>query len=159
MLDRRLLIPTGRETWAGVRVVIDAIMRSQRSVAPGVTLGLNARTNWSEEEEDAKPIFRFITSKPRSEIWHETTTIATSTTTAQTTSSGKKNAFRVEHYRRLEILRRKQEKARREFRRLKDQNCLDNSPWCAYWIMNNPEICRTSAIYMQQQCAQSCQQC
>ncbi|VDN91610.1 unnamed protein product [Brugia pahangi] len=30
LLDRRQLIPTGRETWAGVRVVIDAVMRSKR---------------------------------------------------------------------------------------------------------------------------------
>ncbi|VDN29028.1 unnamed protein product [Gongylonema pulchrum] len=32
LLDRRQLIPTGRETWAGVRVVIDAIMKSQSSL-------------------------------------------------------------------------------------------------------------------------------
>ncbi|VDM95237.1 unnamed protein product [Thelazia callipaeda] len=29
LLDRRQLIPTGRETWTGVRVVIDAIMKTQ----------------------------------------------------------------------------------------------------------------------------------
>jgi hypothetical protein len=30
LLDRRQLIPTGRETWEGVKVVIDAVLRRAR---------------------------------------------------------------------------------------------------------------------------------
>ncbi|KHN76630.1 Carboxypeptidase A2 [Toxocara canis] len=31
LLDKRQLIPTGRETWAGIKVVIDAVMKAQRA--------------------------------------------------------------------------------------------------------------------------------
>lgn len=37
LLDKKQLIPTGRETWAGIKVVIDAVMKAQRSVAPGIS--------------------------------------------------------------------------------------------------------------------------
>lgn len=30
LLDKRQLIPTGRETWAGIKVVIDAVIKAQR---------------------------------------------------------------------------------------------------------------------------------
>nr|AVA09650.1 putative effector protein [Heterodera avenae] len=34
LLDRRQLIPTGRETWEGVKVVIDAVMRRAKELQP-----------------------------------------------------------------------------------------------------------------------------
>jgi len=43
LLDRRQLIPTGRETWEGVKVVIDAVMKRAREMqAPrrGSCLGM-----------------------------------------------------------------------------------------------------------------------
>lgn len=154
LLDRRQLIPTGRETWAGVRVVIDAIMRSQRSVAPGVTLGLD--TDWSGEQ-GPRTIFLYSTPQFLIEHPYDSTTISSRPSSSTTPQS--EEAFRVEHYRRLELLRLKQEKARRAFRRLQSRVCSDVSPWCANWIRNSPDVCRTSAIYMRQQCALSCRLC
>lgn len=31
LLDKRQLIPTGRETWEGIKVVLDAVMRKAQS--------------------------------------------------------------------------------------------------------------------------------
>ncbi|VDN05267.1 unnamed protein product, partial [Onchocerca ochengi] len=66
LLDRRQLIPTGRETWAGIRVVINAIIRSQRAVAPGIPI--NSITNRSRSN------LRFTTSRFPSRQPFKTTT-------------------------------------------------------------------------------------
>ncbi|VDN30168.1 unnamed protein product [Gongylonema pulchrum] len=113
LLDRRQLIPTGRETWAGVRVVIDAIMKSQssllllltfqiytlRSVAPGVTMGLNTGSD-SSEKQGTRDVFLYSTPEFRTEHSYDTTTVATTSTSLSTTPS--RDAFRIDHYRFLE---------------------------------------------------------
>ncbi|KAH7728536.1 Peptidase M14 [Aphelenchoides avenae] len=37
LLDRRQLIPTGRETWEGIKVVIDAVLANARRMVPAIT--------------------------------------------------------------------------------------------------------------------------
>lgn len=37
--------------------------------------------------------------------------------------------------------------------------CADRSPWCISWISTVPQICRTSTVYMRQDCKSTCGFC
>ncbi|MCP9259665.1 Carboxypeptidase B [Dirofilaria immitis] len=142
LLDRRQLIPTGRETWAGVRVVIDAIIRSRRAIAPGITVKLN--TNRSRETTSYFSTSHFPLRYP-----FKTTTatpLLKSLTITTIRSTSRKN-----YYYRMQNFRRKNA--------FIQQLCIDETPWCRSWIDTNSNICRTAATYMQQKCALSCRSC
>ncbi|VDK82401.1 unnamed protein product [Litomosoides sigmodontis] len=55
LLDRRQLIPTGRETWAGVRVVIDAVMRSQSKTNGSMTSSSSFPRRYTSYNATAAP--------------------------------------------------------------------------------------------------------
>uniref|UniRef100_A0A8R1TLJ8 ShKT domain-containing protein n=2 Tax=Onchocerca TaxID=6281 RepID=A0A8R1TLJ8_ONCVO len=154
LLDRRQLIPTGRETWAGIRVVINAIIRSQRAVAPGIPI--NSITNRSRSN------LRFTTSRfPSRQPFKTTTTKApllkSSTVTTIRPKPKTMMASRTDY--RLENLRRRERFIRHKFRRFQKEFCADTSSWCAHWIDISPNICQTAATYMRQKCALSCRLC
>uniref|UniRef100_A0A1I7YUN2 Zinc carboxypeptidase A 1 n=1 Tax=Steinernema glaseri TaxID=37863 RepID=A0A1I7YUN2_9BILA len=233
LLDRRQLIPTARETWEGVKVVIDAVMAMAK------------RSGFSHQRTSLFP-----TTTPSTTTFSTTPSTTTATTTTPTTtvfftttnpppalppsppptfapnpapvfqpsqSTFRQNpqpvnpqpsqpapAFnqnrpnpnfpapqarqpdqgvRVQLQKKLEQARNRQVQARREYERrlrlfeaqreaanrLREQQaraqwqlqqvCVDRSPWCSSWIQQSANICRTSSIYMRQDCARSCGYC
>uniref|UniRef100_F1L0E0 Carboxypeptidase A2 n=1 Tax=Ascaris suum TaxID=6253 RepID=F1L0E0_ASCSU len=129
LLDKRQLIPTGRETWAGIKVVIDAVIKAQRAVAPGVSPSSPSQIQQSQLRDQQ---------------------------------------LRTDIQRRLDMLRITHSSSTR-----KDRNrnvhtstaaplsgqCVDRSPWCVNWMRVSPDVCRTSTLYMRQDCARSCRYC
>ncbi|VDM38556.1 unnamed protein product [Toxocara canis] len=128
LLDKRQLIPTGRETWAGIKVVIDAVMKAQRAVAPAVSPSSPSQIHQSQYREQQ---------------------------------------LRTDLHRRLDMLRASHDNARRDYdRHMRTStakpyigHCIDRSPWCVNWMEVSPDVCRTSKIYMLQECARSCRFC
>uniref|UniRef100_A0A1I7VAR3 ShKT domain-containing protein n=1 Tax=Loa loa TaxID=7209 RepID=A0A1I7VAR3_LOALO len=158
LLDRRQLIPTGRETWAGVRVVIDAITRTQRAIGPGVTI--NSGINAINESKATVSIF----STSRFPLRHssKTATIAPSLLMSPPTVPIKSQSLlptRIDYKHRLRNFQRKQGIIRRKLPYLQNKICTDISPWCANWIHISSNICLKAATYMQQQCTRSCRFC
>uniref|UniRef100_A0A915Q010 ShKT domain-containing protein n=1 Tax=Setaria digitata TaxID=48799 RepID=A0A915Q010_9BILA len=158
LLDRRQLIPTGRETWAGIRIVIDAIIRSQRAVAPGITLlNLDANSKWPTIKNSSQTVVLFSTphflSRNR---FDEITTTRTTTSLLQSSvitplSQSLFQSSGMNRNQQLESLHRKSGNIR--------QRCSDTSPWCTSWIRISPDICRLAAVYMRQRCTFSCGLC
>ena len=174
LLDRKQLIPTSRETWEGVKVVINAVLKR---VKPNLVASTSSNTSQRPSTSVSSPFeARQISSlRPFSQ------------------QQRPQSNLRVNLHERLNRLRQQQLKARRDFEarasqqkegennqrsqmtpqnsnirvqmntRLQVQQqtnaCVDNSRWCSAWISGTPNICRTSSIYMQKDCRRSCGFC
>uniref|UniRef100_A0A0R3RMA0 ShKT domain-containing protein n=1 Tax=Elaeophora elaphi TaxID=1147741 RepID=A0A0R3RMA0_9BILA len=151
LLDRKQLIPTGRETWAGVRVVIDAIIRSQRAIAPGIAMNFNVN------ESQAQSLFSTSRFSPRfsSKI---ITTAPLLKPQAIPIISQSMIGSRIDPNHQWENLRTKPRVARRKILQ-QNKVCVDISPWCISWIHASPNICLAAISYMRKQCANSCRFC
>ncbi|MFH4973408.1 hypothetical protein AB6A40_000117 [Gnathostoma spinigerum] len=156
LLDRRQLIPTGRETWAGVRVVIDAVLRTKRDV-----LSYNIPASqylYQSTTKGADGYGRQIQTQLPNHMTLTETAI-------------RSQRLRNEIRRRLNLMRGSTSDRRRlEWRALypdvhlsrpltHQSDCHDVSFWCSKWILANPGICQTSSIYMNQNCKKSCNFC
>ncbi|KAE9550889.1 hypothetical protein FO519_005892 [Halicephalobus sp. NKZ332] len=171
LLDRKQLIPTSRETWEGVKVVLDAVLKRARpelfsSTQPSTTSSTPSSMNFrSPQTASTRQLFQ--QNRPQFNL---------------------RNTL----HERLNRLRQQQLKARRDFEARNAQqrdsqndprrfqtvsknnqwvqtdtsasvqqagNCFDRSRWCSGWISSTPNICQTSTIYMQKDCRRSCGFC
>ncbi|KAL3998831.1 Zinc carboxypeptidase family protein [Acanthocheilonema viteae] len=182
LLDRRQLIPTGRETWAGVRVVVDAIIRSQnfdgflldrRQLIP------TGRETWAGVRVVVDAIIRSQRAVAPGIIINSNTTESSKALSILSPRYSSNNATavpllkspvvpiisqqavlsRIDRNYRLENLEQKEQIIRRKFQQFRNKVCTDISPWCAIWIHINPNICLAAMSSMQQQCAFSCRFC
>ncbi|KAI3410037.1 hypothetical protein GPALN_006401 [Globodera pallida] len=190
LLDRRQLIPTGRETWEGVKVVIDAVMKRAKelqpwrapvatttavaplpqrpppavAVTPPASPPRAVLPDVPVQTVPATARLNFVPSP--SEFQQKSRRVDSSTDNSQQAST-----LRQALHMRLARLRQSQLEAKREFERNMQMKtnaapqqqssspCFDRSPWCSGWIQSSPLICRTSSIYMRQDCAKSCGFC
>uniref|UniRef100_A0A1I7RLL2 ShKT domain-containing protein n=1 Tax=Bursaphelenchus xylophilus TaxID=6326 RepID=A0A1I7RLL2_BURXY len=184
LLDRRQLIPTGRETWEGVKTVVDAVMAKARpKFSPQIP----------EIRRPPPPVEppRFLTGRI---VENPTTAMATTPTPFATTISQlvtfprngdsmpiNRNTAPVglnqvvlnqeEARRRFEERLRQQQQVRQQIiqnaqqsRRVSQSSgttgqCLDRSRWCGVWLQQNPALCEQSTIYMSHDCARTCRFC
>ncbi|KAK6107079.1 Zinc carboxypeptidase family protein [Brugia pahangi] len=145
LLDRRQLIPTGRETWAGVRVVIDAVMRSKKVRPVDIPLKLNYN--------ETKAIKRISTFHFPLQYSRKFVTTAPPLIKSQSLRP-------INYNYHLENLQQRHSIIRRKFsQQFQNRICTDISPWCMNWIRINPNVCLTALTYMQQQCIRSCRFC
>ncbi|TKR96997.1 hypothetical protein L596_010930 [Steinernema carpocapsae] len=201
LLDRKQLIPTGRETWEGVKVVIDAVLANalrnyprRITAAPTPAPWTTTSTIWTPSWTP-QPTWTTPSMTPFSSTTPTTTTPAPTfqttqpqnfivrTNPPQTQPRQPDSGVRLELQKKLETARHRQINSRREYeRRLRlfeaqreaanrlrqqqalqqwqiQQTCVDRSPWCQNWIATSAAICRTSSIYMRQDCARSCGYC
>uniref|UniRef100_A0AC34QSZ6 ShKT domain-containing protein n=1 Tax=Panagrolaimus sp. JU765 TaxID=591449 RepID=A0AC34QSZ6_9BILA len=142
LLDRKQLIPTSRETWEGVKVVIDAVMRKAQPATTTRRTTIATTTTPAPVVVTRPVVFRQFPQQ------HQIPD----------------GSLRSNLHERLNRLRQQQLKARRDYEaRIAQQRqmpmCMDRSQWCEAWISSAPNICSTSTIYMQKDCARSCGFC
>ncbi|KAL3085351.1 hypothetical protein niasHS_010420 [Heterodera schachtii] len=197
LLDRRQLIPTGRETWEGVKVVIDAVMQRAKGLQPWrstttTTPTTTTTTTVTTTPIPQRPVAPVVTppaAPPRAVLPDlPPQTVPTNArlqnfgpsanelqmnrrVDSSTDNDGQSaSTLRQALHMRLARLRQSQLAAKREFERNMQMkannaaqspasNCFDRAPWCSGWIQSSPLICRTSSIYMRQDCAKSCGFC
>lgn len=169
LLDKRQLIPTGRETWAGVRVVIDAVMKAQRTVAPGISPNSIQALQVNEHQNKIilNPPLKAQTPQISQPTAPRRLGISQQIPKIQSTRDQRQRTNVQRRFEVLELLRAREANARREFElrsRTPTANsfpgfCIDRSPWCLNWIRASPDVCQTSTMYMRQDCARSCRYC
>ncbi|KAI1731094.1 zinc carboxypeptidase domain-containing protein [Ditylenchus destructor] len=181
LLDRRQLIPTGKETWEGVKVVINAVMRKIKPSAQPVRQTVSS-VNWQPQAQPTTPVWR-PSPAPVAVTTPRTPPPTPAPTTPiqmnrRTENAENVSALRTSLHDRLARLRQSQLLAKQQYERnlqkaeqqrqvifwQNQQNrlhsgCADRSPWCANWIAASPRICTTSTVYMRQDCRSSCGFC
>uniref|UniRef100_A0A0M3JSW8 ShKT domain-containing protein n=1 Tax=Anisakis simplex TaxID=6269 RepID=A0A0M3JSW8_ANISI len=150
LLDKRELIPTGRETWAGVKVVIDAVMKGQRAVAPAVSPTPMGHLNQQNAQFRAQ-------QRRRTELHRRLD--GSSNGGMSRVSQARDNTVRVSRPSPLRLPLDSRTTVVHSSSDSSSMNCVDRSPWCTSWIEASPDVCQTSKIYMVQECARSCQMC
>ncbi|KAI6179601.1 Carboxypeptidase A2 [Aphelenchoides besseyi] len=171
LLSQHQLIPTARETWEGVKVVLNAVLNRSRQPQQSRIVSTFAATTMS-------------------------TSLSTSmVTTARPVTVGHRidqQSLRTNFHDRLQRLRQSQMEARvrqQQFRaqpgqsvlqfggifpaqqsttqrtllpsnvqsfNQQTQSCTDRSRWCAAWLRSNPRLCVESSIFMRTDCRRSC---
>lgn len=201
LLDQRQLVPTGKETWEGIKVVVDAVMKKSQqsgiSQIPSTIFPLSTTFLTSTLAPPLPTTFPAITAAPTwftQQIAFAPSTSAPPSVFPQISSTLQPFQTRapqstdVQVDRRLNeqnvVLRnslheklaklrqtvrdngRKQsEHKRRQFTFWQNRQsqlnavCEDKSQWCSSWIQAAPQICRTSTVYMNQDCKRSCGFC
>ncbi|CAJ0594242.1 unnamed protein product [Cylicocyclus nassatus] len=167
ILDSRQLIPTGRETWAGIKVVIEAVLNLKRARHPRPTTttpapttpATSAATTAFFPSSSGNPLRRRI-SRPLKPIFvpSEARQIAM-------------NRLRQQQAE-LEAMRQRVRGERIMSRRIGPvvfdrpmslqsvpSTCFDRSPWCAAWLERNPQVCLVSSIFMRRDCSRTCRFC
>ncbi|KAI6222097.1 ShKT domain-containing protein [Aphelenchoides besseyi] len=169
LLSQHQLIPTARETWEGVKVVLNAVL------------------NRSRQTQQSRIVSTFAP-----------TTLSTSLSTSMVTTArpvGQRvdqQSLRTNFHDRLQRLRQSQMEARvrqQQFRaqpgqsvlqfggifpsqqsttqrtllppnvqsfNQQPQSCTDRSRWCTAWLRSNPRLCVESSIFMRTDCRRSC---
>ncbi|KAI6208447.1 hypothetical protein M3Y96_00116300 [Aphelenchoides besseyi] len=166
LLSQHQLIPTARETWEGVKVVLNAVL------------------NRSRQPQQSRIATTMSTSLSTSMV-----------TTARPVTVGHRidqQSLRTNFHDRLQRLRQSQMEARvrqQQFRaqpgqsvlqfggifpaqqsttqrtllpsnvqsfNQQTQSCTDRSRWCAAWLRSNPRLCVESSIFMRTDCRRSC---
>ncbi|CAK5076408.1 unnamed protein product [Meloidogyne enterolobii] len=130
ILDERQLMPTATETWAGVRVVAEAIIQRARARRVATILNNNGSGNFSVGglEFREKRIFFLIKGVKQFILTDKTTTINTP-----------------------EIKEEEEQKI--------IKSCVDRRRACKRWVKQSEHLCQSVTIFMADQCARSCGFC
>uniref|UniRef100_A0A7E4VWY0 ShKT domain-containing protein n=1 Tax=Panagrellus redivivus TaxID=6233 RepID=A0A7E4VWY0_PANRE len=188
LLDRKQLIPTGRETWEGVKVVLDAVMARVRrgpvaittpstppptTTTPATTTRApttttttpqptttTAAVTWTRRARPG-PVFRFPQQQT---VQQPLLRDRLNSARQQQLQARREYEFRLSQQREMERRRQQAQLAHQlrqqaELSAATPQICSDKSRWCRSWIQTNPNICNTSTIYMRKDCAFSCGFC
>lgn len=138
LLDRRQLIPTGRETWAGVQVVIDAVMDAQTVIITTTTPSSTVTAVKTVPLESYSPQDSQRYLRP--------------------THLRSKMGLRRSRLR-SGIVRSSSIRHHSSSARYSKGACKDQAMWCNSWIETNSGLCQSSYTYMSQYCARSCSFC
>ncbi|WKX91240.1 hypothetical protein Q1695_009793 [Nippostrongylus brasiliensis] len=166
ILDSRQLIPTGRETWAGIKVVIEAVLKLKRARLASRQPMTTTPTTTTTRLTTTTNFFRrrpFRPLRPPVLVTSETRSLALE---------------RLRQKAQLEALRQRirEGEARTSFRQsntitdravvasppistVNSRTCVDRSPWCAAWMQRNSRVCIISSIFMRRDCAKTCRFC
>ncbi|KAL7074098.1 hypothetical protein ACQ4LE_006595 [Meloidogyne hapla] len=139
ILDERQLMPTATETWAGVRVVAEAIIQ-RANRARRVAINNNGIGNFSTKIGVAGVRQFILTDKTTNN-----TPIITETKNLKLSSVNE-----------LEI---KKEKNELEEEQKNIKICFDRRRACRRWVKQSEHLCQSVSIFMTDQCARSCGFC
>jgi len=139
ILDRNQLIPTGRETWEGVKVVVNAVLHPARAILATTPRPPSPSPNTFRMTAPRQTLEGELRSRLQTQL----------------------NGLRRRHFQRRQELQRRSRVENEVMSPLEmaGGGCADSSPWCSTWISANGVVCRSSSIYMRKDCARSCGFC